>query len=180
MDLIPEAVERDRILKERARLLARVPPTRTRDDDIEVVAFVLARETYAVELRHVREIYRLNDLTPIPCTPSFLLGIINVRGEMCPVIDLKRLFDLPDRGLTNATRAVILHVGGMELGIVADAVLGGRSMSVHDIAPPPPTLSGFKAEFLRGVTADRIVVLYAESILRHPQMVVNNQVGFDA
>lgn len=172
-----ELAEHDRILKERARLLAHVPQARESGEDIAVIAFVLARETYAVELKHVREIYPLKDLTPIPCTPPFLLGIINLRGEMCPVIDLKRLFDLPDRGLTNATRAVILQHDAMELGIVADAVLGGRSMSVRDIALPPSTLTGIKAQFLRGVTPERIVVLNAESILRHPQMVVNKQVG---
>jgi purine-binding chemotaxis protein CheW len=173
----PSGSERDRILKERARLLARAPQSRAIGEDIDVVAFVLARETYAVELKHVREIYPLNDLTPIPCTPSFFLGIINVRGEMCPVIDLKLLFGLPDRGLTNATRAVILQDGAMELGILADGVLGRRSISVRDIAPPPLTLRGITSQFLRGITPEQVAILDAQSILRHPQMVVNEKAG---
>jgi purine-binding chemotaxis protein CheW len=172
--------ERNGILKERARALARPPRLRTRSQEIDVIAFVLARETYAVELKYVREVYPLKDLTPIPCTPSFFVGIINVRGEMCPVIELKRLFDLPDGGLTNATRAVILQGGGMELGIIADVVLGGRSVNVQSIGMPPATLTGVNGQFLRGITPERLVILNAESILHHPQMVVNKQVGAKA
>jgi len=174
------AAERYEILKERARLLARLPAERAGTDVIDVITFTLARETYAVELKYVREVYPLRDLTPIPCTPSFMLGIINVRGEMCAVIELKRLFDLPESGLTNATRAVILQDGALELGIIADVVLGGRSVKVQDIAMPPATLSGIKSQFVRGVTPERLVILDAESILHHPQMVVNKQAGAGA
>ena len=172
-----EAAERDLILKERARLLARVPQRRASSEELDVIAFGLARETYAVELKHVREIYPLKDLTRIPCLPSFFVGIINVRGEMCPVVDLKRLFDLPDRGLTNATRAVILQDGVMKLGLIADTMLGGRSINVHDITLSPSALSGVKAQFLRGVTPEPVAVLNAHNILHHPQMVVNQQAG---
>jgi purine-binding chemotaxis protein CheW len=172
-------MERSKILKERARRLAHVPPASANENEIGIIAFTLARETYAIELKYVREVYPLQDLTAIPCTPPFLVGIINVRGEMCAVIDLKRLLDLPESGLSNATRAIILQDGVMELGIIADVILGGRSISVQDIAQPPATLSGIKSQFLRGITSNRIIVLNAGSILHHPQMVVNKQVEAD-
>jgi len=178
-DALGTPEERNRILKDRARLLAHIPPARSDRNEIEVIAFTLARETYAVELKYVREVYPLRDLTPIPCTPSFLMGIINIRGEMCAVVDLKRLLDLPESGLNNATRAVILQDGAMELGIIADVVLGGHAVNVRDIAPPPATLSGVKSQFLRGITPERLMILNADSILRHPQMVVNKQVEAD-
>ncbi|MCD6073637.1 MAG: cheW40H-5 [Rhodospirillales bacterium] len=175
-DALSASTERNSILKERARLLARMPQAHSDKNEIDVIAFTLARETYAVELKFVREVYPLRDLTSIPCTPPFLIGIINIRGEMCAVVDLKRLLDLPESGLSNATRAVILQDGAMELGIIADVVLGGRSVNVQDIAQPPATLSGIKSQFLRGITPERLMILNAESILHYPQMVVNKQV----
>jgi purine-binding chemotaxis protein CheW len=175
-ETLSSSAERNRILKERAQQLARVPQARSGKNEVDVIAFTLARETYAVELKYVREVYPLRDLTPIPCTPPFLIGIINIRGEMCAVVDLKQLLDLPESGLSNATRAVILQEGALELAIIADVVLGGRSVDVQEIAPPPAALNGIKSQFLRGITSERLMILNAESILHYPQMVVNKQV----
>ena len=166
----------ERILRERAERLARRPQEPARNDELEVVAFQLAQEPYAVETRFVREVVALKDLAPVPCTPPFVLGVINVRGEILPVFDLKRLFGMPARGLTNATRAVILRDGANEFGIVADAVLGVRPLRAADIGPPPATLTGIHAGFLRGVTPEGLVVIDAAGVLKHPAMVVNEEV----
>ena len=104
--------------------------------------FSASSETYAIEMRYVREVHPLKDLTPIPCTPAFVLGVINVRGQLCPMVELKHLLGAPARGLTNATRAVIIHDATMEFGIVADAILGVRSVATADILPAPATLFG--------------------------------------
>jgi purine-binding chemotaxis protein CheW len=178
-DLIADraAADQARILQERARVLARPVHERPGDQwETEMVLFGLARETYAIESSHIREVFPLRDLTPIPCTPPFVLGIINVRGEMCPAVDLKRLLGLPESGLTNATRAVILHDEGKELAVVVDVVFGVSTVATRHLAPPPPVLSGLGLQFLRGVTADQVAVLDAASILSHPDMIVNEQV----
>jgi purine-binding chemotaxis protein CheW len=164
-------------LKERARQLAQEKQARGSDEQVEVLGFQLAWESYAVETYFVREVYPLKDLTPIPCTPPFLLGVINLRGELCPVIELKRLFGLPDAGITNATCAVILHDPTMEVGILADVILGVHALDIAELQPPPVTFSGINASFLRGVTKDRLAVLDARNILAHPGIVVNEQVG---
>jgi purine-binding chemotaxis protein CheW len=168
---------REAILKERARQLARAESEPARGNARDVLAFELATETYAVEISYVREIVPLTALTPIPCTPAFMLGLINLRGELCPIVDLKRLLGVPQHGLTNATSAVVLHDGAMEFGIVADVIVGVQSIADDQVRPRPATLTGINASFLRGILDDRTVLLDAPAILGHPGIVVNDQVS---
>ena len=97
------------LLQQRARALAKPAdqPVHGADalgaDALEVLEFALAQERYAVETRHVREVLALRQLTPLPCTPSFVLGIVNVRGHMVPVLDLKEFLGLPQGGISQAT-----------------------------------------------------------------------------
>src|SRR5688572_7065199 len=110
------------ILRARARALAR-PPAHTQGAEawLHVLEFRLAQERYAIETRYVREVYPLKDLTPLPCTPPFVLGIVNVRGRILPVVDLKKFFDLPEQGLSDLHRVILLEGNGLELGLLADA-----------------------------------------------------------
>jgi len=173
----PDAEEAKRLLKARARALAREPAKDEADDDyIEVVEFVLAYEQYAVETRHVREIHPLEHLTPLPCTPAFVLGIVNVRGEILSVIDLRKFFDLPEKGLTDLNKVIVLESENMLFGVLADAVIGARRVRVADIQPSLPTLTGVREAYLMGVTAERTVILDAEKLLADETIVVQEQV----
>ncbi|MBI2290342.1 MAG: chemotaxis protein CheW [Betaproteobacteria bacterium] len=173
----PDAEEAKRILKARARALAREPAKDEADDDyIEVVEFVLAYEQYAVETRHVREIHPLEHLTPLPCTPAFVLGIVNVRGEILSVIDLRKFFDLPEKGLTDLNKVIVLESGPMVFGILADAVIGAKRIRLAGIQPSLPTLTGVREAYLKGVTAERTVILDAEKLLADETIVVQEQV----
>ena len=173
----PDAEEAKRILKARARALAREPAKDEADDDyIEVVEFMLAYEQYAVETRHVREIHPLEHLTPLPCTPAFVLGIVNVRGEILSVIDLRKFFDLPEKGLTDLNKVIVLESENMLFGVLADAVIGARRVRVADIQPSLPTLTGVREAYLMGVTAERTVILDAEKLLADETIVVQEQV----
>ena len=173
----PDAEEAKRILKARARALAREPAKEQAEDDyIEVVEFVLAYEQYAVETRHVREIHPLEHLTPLPCTPAFVLGIVNVRGEILSVIDLRKFFDLPEKGLTDLNKVIVLESENMLFGVLADAVIGARRVRVADIQPSLPTLTGVREAYLMGVTAERTVILDAEKLLADETIVVQEQV----
>ena len=173
----PDAEEAKRILKARARALAREPAKDEADDDyIEVVEFVLAYEQYAVETRHVREIHPLEHLTPLPCTPAFVLGIVNVRGEILSVIDLRKFFDLPEKGLTDLNKVIVLESGHMVFGILADAVIGAKRVRVAGIQPSLPTLTGVREAYLKGVTSERTVVLAAGKLLADETIIVREQV----
>ncbi len=172
-----EAQERRRILSRRARALARrEEPARPAEGAVDVVAFLVAEERYGFELAHVREILPLQRITPLPCTPGFVLGIANVRGEILSVIDLKRFFELPERGLTNLNKLIVLEAGDMALGVLADDVLQERSFAPAEIQEGLPTLTGIRREYLKGVTRDRLVILDAARILADPRIIVNEEV----
>jgi purine-binding chemotaxis protein CheW len=168
--------EKQQLLKARTRELARNgEKEKPVGESIEVVEFLLAYEKYGIESSYVREIYPLRELTPVPCTPPFVLGIINVRGEIVSVIDMKKFFDLPERGLTDMNKVIIVHDDKMEFGILADAILGVRSILRQDIQPSLPTLTGIRAEYLQGVTKEPLVVLDTAKILSAKNLVVHDE-----
>lgn len=174
----PSPEETRRILKERAALLAREPvQAGAVDERIEVVEFHLAGETYAIESHYVREVYPLENLTRLPCTPAFVLGSVNVRGEILSVIDIKKFFDLPEKGLTDLNELIVLQSGKMVFGILADVINGVRTIPLVDIQASLPTLTGIREEYLRGVTAGRVVILDAAKLLADEKVVVQEQVG---
>ena len=92
----------------------------------------------------------LRDLTPLPCTPPFVLGIVNVRGRILPVLDLKKFFDLPEQGLTDLHRIILVSGNDLELGLLADVIVGVRSVPADSLQPSLPTLTGIRADYLKG------------------------------
>lgn len=172
----PTAKDSQRILQERARVLAReVIPIEAADASIEVLEFSLSHEQYAIALEYVREVYPLEELTPLPCTPVFVLGIINLRGKILSVIDIKKFFDLPEKGITNLNKVIVLESNDMVFGILADVISGMRRIPRAGIQPSLPTLTGIRAEYLLGVTEDHVVVLDAEKLLHNENLIVNEQ-----
>ena len=145
--------------------------------DEEVVEFLLTPEKYAIELTYINDVCPLKDLRPLPGTPSFVLGIINIRGQIFSIIDLKKFFELPEKGLTNLNRVIVLSSDEMEFGILADAIIGVRAIPMNAIQPSLPTLTGIRAEYLKGVTEDRVVILDGEKILSDENILVHKEVG---
>jgi purine-binding chemotaxis protein CheW len=174
----PSPDEEKRILRDRAQTLAtEAGSEEVAADWLEAVEFELASEHYALPISQVREVSLLKDLTPVPCTPPFVLGLINLRGELCTVIDLKRFFDLPAQGITELNKIIIVQQDDMQLGILADAIRGVRRVRVKDLLPALPTLTGIRADYLRGVTSDRLVVLDAAKILSDERLFVEEEVS---
>lgn len=164
------------ILLARARILAQQPEQEADTEYIEVVAFLLAYETYGIETAYVREVYPLRDLTPLPCTPPFIAGIVNVRGQVMSVIDIKKLFGLPAKGLTDLNKVVIISDDVMEFGILADVILDVRNIPLAEIQPGLPTLNGMREDYLQGVTAERLAVLDAAKLLHSSNIIVHEEV----
>jgi purine-binding chemotaxis protein CheW len=174
----PGPEETRRILKARAAALAQPPDGEaTSGEHIELIEFALAYETYGIESSFVREVYPLTELTSLPCTPAFVLGIVNVRGEIVSVIDIKRFFGLPEKGLTDLNKVIVLQAGTMTFGILADEIVGVRSVAVNEIQRVLPTLTGIREDYLMGVTGERLVVLDAARLLSDRKIVVHEEVG---
>jgi purine-binding chemotaxis protein CheW len=172
----PEA-EAERILRQRARALARTPPpAEASGSSLEVLEFRLASERYALESQYVQAVHPLRDLTPLPCTPPFVVGIVNARGRILPVLDLKKFFQLPERGLTDLHWIVQVRGADIELGLLADVIVGLRRVATGSLQASLPTLTGIRAEYLKGVSEERLVVLALERILADPKIIVRAEI----
>ena len=164
------------LLRERAAALARPPSALATGTMLEVLEFRLATERYALESRYVENVHPLRDLTPLPCTPAFILGVVNIHGRILPVIDLKKFFGLPERGLTDLHRVILVRGNDLELGLLADVIASVRSIPADSLQPSLPTLTGIRADYLKGIGADRLVVLDLQRILADPRIIVHEEI----
>jgi purine-binding chemotaxis protein CheW len=168
---------RKEILRSRAKVLSQEPKKEYRDQEsIEILEFTLAYEQYGVESSFIHEVYPLKTLTQLPCTPPFVLGIINVRGKILSVIDIKKFFDLPEKGLTDLNKVIILNSGSMYFGILADAITGIREIPLRILQSTLPTLKGIRGEYLKGITEERTIILDAQKLLSDKNIIVNEEV----
>lgn len=163
------------ILQARARTLAAEPPPAA-GRRLQVLEFFLAGEHYAIESKWVRAVLPLSELTPLPGTPGFVLGIIHVRGQVVSVLDIKKFFDLPEQGLSDLNRVILLADGTMQFGILADRIVGATPLLLDDLQSPLPTLTGVRAEYLLGITRRHEVVLDGRKLLSDPAVVVDQEV----
>ena len=174
----PSPREKGAILKARARVLAReAEEAGAAREFLDIIEFSLAAETYGIESAFVREVYPLKDFTPLPGAPPFVLGIVNVRGQILSVIDLKKFFNLPEKGLGQLNKVIIIRNDRMEFGILADAVLDARPVPLETIQSAPPTVTGIGAEYLKGVAGGRMIILDAEKILGDEKIIVHEEVA---
>ena len=166
------------MLKNRAKALAQAPRSQISENDLlEVVEFQLTDEHYALETTHIREVYPLKELTPVPCTPPFVMGIINVRGQILSVLNLKKFFHLPEKGFSDLNKVIILHSATMEFGVLTDAIVGVRSLQLNALHQSLMTLSDTLTGYLKGVTAERLIVLDAAKILADKKIIVHEEIG---
>ncbi|MGA2400781.1 MAG: chemotaxis protein CheW [Syntrophobacteraceae bacterium] len=171
----PSPEDRQRILKARADALAREYEREKDAEHVEIVEFMLANEHYGIESYYVSEVYPLKDYTPIPGVPPFVLGLLNVRGRIISVIDIKKFFDMPEKGISDLNSVLIIRDDKMEFGILADSILGVRKIAVERIQPSLPTLTGIRGEFLMGVTGERLAVLDARKLLADKNIIIHEE-----
>ena len=172
--LRPSTEQARAILDERARALARIPATPPRAAEIlEVVTFGLGVELYAIETRHVRRVVRLSETRSIPGAPEFLFGIINLRGEILAVFDLHRFFGVPDGGVTDLSRVIVMGADRDEFGVLVDVAHGVRSLRIDEVLDPPGSTAGTGRQHLRGVTADALIVVDGVALLGDDRLVID-------
>jgi purine-binding chemotaxis protein CheW len=131
-------------------------------EELKVIVFALGKEEYGVEVEKVRTIERMPPLTRVPKTPGFVKGVINLRGVVIPVIDLRGRFGLEEKEFSESTRVIIVAVGDLEVGMIVDSANDVMDIDSDTISDPPEIVGGIKAKYLRGVATvgqDRLLVL---------------------
>ena len=124
-------------------------------EEIQLVVFMLKQGDmvceYGVPITQVQEIITMTRPTQLPQAPDFVEGIINLRGRIIPIIDLKKRFQMGNSDITGDTRSVVVEVEGQTMGIIVDEVSEVLRLANSDIEPPPAIIGGITAEYLTGV-----------------------------
>ncbi|WP_017689164.1 chemotaxis protein CheW [Paenibacillus sp. PAMC 26794] len=121
------------------------------EEELKVIVFKLGSEEYGIEVDKVQTIERMMPITRVPKTLSFVKGVINLRGVVIPVIDLRGRFSLPETEYTDQTRIVIVGVDDMQVGFIVDSANDVIDIKSSAIDSPPEVVGGVKARYLRGV-----------------------------
>lgn len=132
------------------------------EETVQIVIFKLGEEEFGVNILQVREIEKLDQgITRVPKAPHFVEGIINLRGEIIPIVDLRRRFGLTLPELGYNSRVIIVEVGDALVGMLVDAVVEVLRVPVSAIEPAPAITKGVDAYFLAGVAKldTRLIVL---------------------
>ncbi|OMH30059.1 chemotaxis protein CheW [Motiliproteus sp. MSK22-1] len=131
------------------------------DPVLQWVTFLLEDETYGVNVMQVQEVLRYTEIAPVPGAPSYVLGIINLRGNVVTVIDTRQRFGLPTADVTEHTRIVIMEVEKQVLGILVDAVSEVVYLNQSEIETAPNVGTDESAKFIQGVCHkdDRLLIL---------------------
>ncbi|GAB4424473.1 MAG: chemotaxis protein CheW [Anaerolineae bacterium] len=127
----------------------------------QLVIFHLAKEYYGVDIAAVESIIKMQAITGIPQAPPFVEGVINLRGAVLPVIDLRNRFGLAQTPPTKDTRIVVVEMGGTTVGMIVDAVNEVLRVPSEDIEPPSPMVTTLDSAFITGIAkvADRLIIL---------------------
>ena len=132
--------------------------------EVQLVTFMLGAEEYGVPISQIQEIDRLAKITKVPKAAEFIEGITNLRGEVIPVLDTRKRFDLEVKPSDDRTRIIIVDLGGVKTGLVVDSVREVLNLAKKDIAPPPEAIgSGIDQQFISGIgkvdAGKRMIVL---------------------
>jgi len=127
----------------------------------QFISFSVGDEEYGLELLRVKEVIRVREITWLPKAPSFVKGIINLRGDVIPIIDLRDKFGLEAKEATANTRVIVVEVEGKLMGMIVDSASQVVRIPADQIDPPPPVLGGFSQEFITGVgkMEDKLIIL---------------------
>ncbi len=135
--------------------------TATSTQLLQLVSFLIEEEEFGVDILNVQEIIRPVDITRVPNAPAFVEGVINLRGRIVPVVDLRKRFNLPQRERDKNSRIIVVELGDKIVGFMVDAVREVLRVDPAVIEPPPELAIGIDAHYITGVAKleDRLLIL---------------------
>ena len=128
---------------------------------LQLVSFMIDKEEFGVDILCVQEINRFMQITKVPNAPDFVEGVINLRGRVIPVIDLRLKFEMPKKERDNSTRIIVVEVGGKTVGFIVDSVNEVLRISESVTEAPPEIVTGANSDYIMAVAKleDRIITL---------------------
>ena len=128
---------------------------------LQLVSFFIGNEEFGVDILYVQEINRMSQVTKVPNSPEFVNGVINLRGRVIPVIDLRLKFGMPKKEPDKNTRIIVIEVSGKTVGFIVDSVNEVLRISKDVTEPPPELAMGVNSEYIKAVgkLEDRLLIL---------------------
>ncbi len=181
----PESTQLAEIWARRAADLAKPPPVKTEGRTYDLLVFRLADEQYGIKVNHVVEIYPPEQITPVPRTPAFVVGVFSARGRLLSVVDLRAFFGLSTIDLSETSKIIVVagdttkHKGGngrFEVGLLADEVEDVITIFEDELEPTLSNQIGGRADHTLGITAEMLVVLNLDALLQNKRLIVHEEV----
>ncbi|HIJ58991.1 MAG TPA: hypothetical protein HPP56_00025 [Nitrospirae bacterium] len=170
-------MKKEDILRKRAQLISR---ERTIKDDsrkeIEVLDFVLCGERYAFETKFIKEVFVTYDVIKVPSSPAFLFGVVNYRGLILPIIDLRVIFGISCRDNDEKSKLIIISCDEFVTSIIVDKIGLVQKIKEDSIDTNIPTLSSYPEGYVRGISKGNIVILEAKAFIDDKSLIINESV----
>lgn len=130
------------------------------DELLQLVSFKIGSEEFGVDILKVQEINRMVEITKVPQAPMYVEGVINLRGKVIPIVDLRKRFNLEVKEYDKDTRIVVVDISGNIMGMVVDSVSEVLRLPSDTIEPPPEIVTGINSEYIKGVAKleDRLLI----------------------
>ena len=172
----PKPAELAEILARRAYALAEMPPAEITGETLDLLVCLLSGERYGLEVSHVREIYPLEQITPVPRTPDFVVGVFSARGRLISVVDLRAFLGLPGLSRLRESKIIIVATDDLEVGLLADEVTDVLTIFKDDLEPPLTIQMGSRAEFTQGIAPEMLVVLNLNALLNDKNLIIQEEI----
>jgi purine-binding chemotaxis protein CheW len=137
------------------------------------LTFHLGKESYGLEIRHVTEIIVLQEITKVPDLPEFIIGVVNLRGNVISVMDMRKRFNLESREYDDRTCIIVVNIKDIAIGLLVDTVNEVLNIPEENVDPPPKTHSGIKSSYVMGMgkVGDQVkILLDIEKILHEEEL----------
>ncbi|MBP2240150.1 purine-binding chemotaxis protein CheW [Cytobacillus eiseniae] len=143
--------------------------------DIKLIVFQLMNKEYAIPVNQVQSIEKVEHITRVPKTEKFIKGVINLRGVITPIIDLRSRFELEEAEVTESTRVIIVNFNDLEVGFIVDLANDVIDIPVESIEPPPEVVGVTEAEYINGVAkiGKRLLILIDLEKILIPEQLSN-------
>ena len=165
------------VLESRAAAIAKS----TEQEDIEeeqvrLLTVLMGNERYGIDVDLVSEIQPIEHISEVPCCPDFVVGVINIRGEIISVMDLKMIFKIELKGIADTPKVVVVKSSDMKFGILVDEILEIIDLPISEIQRPLATLSGIQQDYIRGQTKDLLALLNLQDFMKDSRFIINHEI----